>query len=266
MLTACLPAAARAADVLRLIEVAVVLGWLVRVDTPQRAAWLSQPRCCAALLALALAVSPALSALSAVPGLQVSLSAGSVSSAGGAPSAGEWGVAAQAAAATAGAAATAAVVWHMRHARATLPRGDYVAFAASRFALLALYSLSLGIAQAALSAGAELREVHLHHLYLGLLAATFGRFNHGASGALLAIGAGIFAHGVGAYGFAPLLGTAGCVDAAASEDMAAMLAARAGCRWNAGLIAGGTLRMRVCPGDTRALAASIYAQCAAPAG
>jgi hypothetical protein len=45
----------------------------------ERAAWLAQPRRCAAMLALALAVSPALSALSVVPGLQVSLSAGGLS-------------------------------------------------------------------------------------------------------------------------------------------------------------------------------------------
>jgi hypothetical protein len=98
------------------------------------------------------------------------------------------------------------------------------------------------------------------------LAATFARFDHAASGTLLAIGVGVFAHGVGAYGFAPLLGTAGCMDAVANEDMAEMLAVRATCRWDRGLLAGGALRMRVCPSDTRALAASIYAQCAAAAG
>ena len=55
------------------------------------------------------------------------------------------------------------------------------------------------------------REPHLHHAALALGVAAFGRFNHPASAALLAVAAGIFVQGIGAaYGFDPLIQEAGC--------------------------------------------------------
>ncbi|KAL6780876.1 hypothetical protein ACKKBG_A08825 [Auxenochlorella protothecoides x Auxenochlorella symbiontica] len=54
--------------------------------------------------------------------------------------------------------------------------------------------------------------IHFHHLYVGLALAMWADANHMLSAALLAIGAGIFCQGLGAYSFAPAILPLGCFD------------------------------------------------------
>ena len=47
-------------------------------------------------------------------------------------------------------------------------------------------------------------KIHLHHLYIGWALAIWADFNAPLSAVTLAVGAGIFVQGVGAYSFAPI--------------------------------------------------------------
>jgi putative Mn2+ efflux pump MntP len=162
------------------------------------------------------------------------------------------------------AAVCCAVAWHVRHARAVLPRAAYRAYLATRLAILAAYCAAMAAVSVAYDAGRELRHGHLHHLYVGVVVASFARFNHPFSGALLALGAGVFVQGVGAYGFAPLLTEAGCQVIRMSVPMAKRLAEAAHCQWSEALVGGVThLNFNMCPTDGVSLRAALHGQCGA---
>ena len=236
-----------AADVGRLLECGVVLGWLLRVDEAHRFRYLR--RHAAWLLALFFAAAPCYSALNAVPALQVSLA-----------DLGAWRAPAWVALGMGAALVAALLCWHAVHAWRTLPRHAFAAYLASRAAPFVYYGIAVGAARAAFNAGAELREPHLHHAALALGIAAFGRFNRPASAAVLAIAAGIFVQGIGAYGFDPLMQEAGCKNLALPSYTASGIAASAGCRWDSALV-GPTVRLRVCPADLPALQQSLYMRC-----
>lgn len=58
---------------------------------------------------------------------------------------------------------------------------------------------------------------HIHHFYLGWSVALFAEFNHPISLATLAIAMGVFAQGVGVYGFASLFEDSSCFTATADS-------------------------------------------------
>jgi hypothetical protein len=74
-----------------------------------------------------------------------------------------------------------------------------------------------------------------HHLYIGWALALWADFNAPLSAATLAVGAGIFVQGIGAYSFAPVFAGEGCFETPAAEALR--------CRfW-----APGAFTVRVCP-------------------
>ena len=225
----------------------MALGWLLRVDEAHRFRYLC--RNAAWLLPLFFAAGPSYGALNAVPALQVSLA-----------DMGAWRAPAWAALGTGAALVAVLLSWHAAVAWRTLPRRAFAAYLASRAAPFAFFGLAVGVARGAFDSGKELREPHLHHAALALAVAAFGRFNRRASAAVLAIAAGIFVQGVGAYGFDPLVVDAGCKNLALPSTMAADIARAGGCRWDHALV-GPTVRLRVCPADLPALRASQYMRC-----
>ena len=239
-----------AADVGRLLESGVVLGWLLGVDEAARFRWLRSRRAAPWMLPLFFGVGPAYSAMNSVHGLQVSLA-----------DLGAWGATAWVALGVGALAAAALLGWHVRHAWRTLPRAAAAAYFASRAAPFVFYGIAVGAATAAFDGGHEMRSAHLHHLYIAWALAACARFNHPVSGALLALAAGVFVQGVGAYGFAPLVEAAGCRTVALPESAAMGIALSAGCTWNSALLPTGFARLRVCPADAPALAESLFMKC-----
>ena len=224
-----------------------MLGWLLRVDEAHRFRYLTRNAWW--LLVLFFLAAPAYSAFNSVPSLQVSLADLSA-----------WRAPAWAALGVGAAAAAALLCWHAVHAWRTLPRRAFAAYMASRAAPFIYYGIAVGAARAALNAGAELREPHLHHAALALGIAAFGRFNHPVSAAVLAVAAGIFVQGIGAYGFGPLMQEAGCRNLTLPSFTASAIAMQAGCRWDDALV-GPTVRLRVCPADLPALQQSMFMRC-----
>ncbi len=244
-----------AADVGPLLAGGVVLGWLVRVDEAARWRFLASRRNGPALLLLFFGVSPVYSALNQVPGLQISLADLSV-----------WKAPAWTAVSCGAAVVASLLAWHVRHAWRTLPRQDCLAYLACRALIFAFLGAAVGGAERAFEQGRELRSPHLHHLYLAWALAACGAFNHRASAALLALAAGVYAQGVGAYGFDPLLADGGCKNFTMPAVLARSVALSASCRWDDTLIANGLVRLRVCPADAAALAQSQYMRCGARRG
>jgi hypothetical protein len=237
------------------MEVGVVLGWLVRIDSRARAAWFTAcRRRAAALVLLFFATPPALSALNGVSSLQLSV--------GTRMDGGAWDAPALAAFSALGGAVFAAVFAHVRFAKTTLPRPAFRAFTASRFAICAAYCAAIGTTAAAFTARTELRNVHLHHHYVALVIASFAVFDRAPSAALLAVCCGVLCQGVGAYGFEPLLADAGCASVRMSTTLAQSLAQAGGCAWDEGIGArAATLSFNLCPTDAVALDAALYGHC-----
>lgn len=237
------------ADVGRLLECGIVLGWLLRVDEAHRFRYLS--RRCAWLLPLFFAVGPAWSAMNAIPALQVSLM-----------DLGAWRAQTWAALGIGAVVVAALLCWEAVHAWRSLPPRACAAYAASRVAPFAFFGIAVGAAQRAFDDGHELREPHLHHYAIAMSLAAFGRFNRAPSAILLALAAGVFVQGIGAYGFAPLLEPAGCKNLTLPSGVGAGIAYSAGCRWNPSLV-GDFVRLRVCPADAAALQQSLFMHCKA---
>ena len=60
---------------------------------------------------------------------------------------------------------------------------------------------------------------HIHHFYIGWTIALFAEFNHPLSAVTLAIAMGVFAQGVGVYGFASMFEDSSCFTASAGKSM-----------------------------------------------
>ena len=237
----------RAADVGRLFECGVVLGWLLRVDESHRFRYLA--RNAAWLLVLFFGAGPVYSTFNAIPALQISLADMS-----------RWGAGAWAALGVGAALVAALLLWHAAHAWRTLSRRAFAAYLASRLAPFAFYGIAVGAARAAFDAGKETREPHLHHAALALAVAAFGRFNRPVSAAVLAIAAGIFVQGIGAYGFDPMVVQAGCRTVTMPSFTAEGIARASGCTWDYSFV-GSMTRLRVCPADMASLAQSLSMRC-----
>lgn len=90
--------------------------------------------------------------------------------------------------------------------------GTYVA---TQTAVLLLFVLSYVVANAAYGShdGDRKRQFmipHFHHFYIGFLVASFAQSPGWASDVLLAVGLGLFAQGIGSYGFAPMVAPKTC--------------------------------------------------------
>ena len=82
--------------------------------------------------------------------------------------------------------------------------------------LLCRFYLLFGLITAHYSA---YNTVHIHHYYLGWSIALFAEFNHPISAVTLAIAMGVFAEGVGVYGFASMFEDGSCFTAWAGNQM-----------------------------------------------
>jgi hypothetical protein len=174
----------------------------------------------------------------------------------------KWGAPAWAAVGSGAALVALQLTWHARHAFRTLPRPSFWCYLALRCAIFGFFGLVVGATTSAYASGHELRTAHLHHLYIAWALASCAQFNHPISGALLALAAGIFVQGAGAYGFDPLVVPAGCKNVTLPSSMARGIAVASGCRWSDEL-AGGVVRMRVCPADQASLAVAEFMRCSA---
>lgn len=175
---------ALAFDFAQLLQLGALLCWLNGLTTPRRFAWAASSHSVAPLF---LVVCALFGALDRVPGLQVSLA--------DIPA---WGVTAWACMLAAGAAAAAAVAWHARLAREQLLPRAWLAYLGSRCCVCGAY-VALWLTMRLSPAGRQ-RWVatHLHHWAVGFLLAIWGNFNADASGALLAVGAGLMTQGISA--------------------------------------------------------------------
>ena len=91
------------------------------------------------------------------------------------------------------------------------------------------------------------------------------RFDRWHSGVLLAIGMGIFAQGVGAYGFAPLLSVAACRQVSMASGTAAGWASQFGCSLQSISTTPALLTYTVCPVDVASLQTARALSCRRPA-
>ena len=112
----------------------------------------------------------------------------------------------------------------------------------------------------------------VHHYLLGWFFASCGQFNHPASAALLAVGAGLFVQGAGAYGldaFFSLKG--GCFDTTVVAPALTQIAFSLGCSFDETLISGweevgkrsgaGMAHLQVCPQNADTQRALVAARC-----
>jgi hypothetical protein len=183
-------------DITDILLYGVALGWFVGIAQPSRAAWLFSRRRWW-FFAVFLGTPPVYSAMSNIPALKHSISAGDPAS--------SWGDAFLTLEATAAAAVALAITWHLRAAWRRGGPYDFAMYALSR--LLVLGWFGAAAERLARDPGSTF---HLHHLYLGWALALWAEFNSPISALALAIGAGIFCQGVGAYSFAPVFTDGGC--------------------------------------------------------
>lgn len=87
---------------------------------------------------------------------------------------------------------------------------------------------------------------HIHHFYIGWTVALFAEFNHPLSAVTLAIAMGVFAQGVGVYGFASMFEDSSCFTAAAGTSMS--------CSFTSDT----QVNLRICPRNTGTLDHSCY--------
>merc|ERR1712039_1147891 len=76
----------------------------------------------------------------------------------------------------------------------------FIAYVVSRIAVIAFFSgyFIISLQHPSL-------VFHLHHSYVGFMAASLAEFNHPLSTILLAVGTGVFVQGTAAYHAAPIL-------------------------------------------------------------
>ena len=247
-----------ALDVPHLLEASVAVGWLAGVDEDERARWLGRvyrrgvvafPLRAALFLVLALGVSPAFSILSSVPAFQDDLS-----------SVGDWSAAGLAAVVVGLVFVGSLFLCQLVTGYYTLSRSGFLVYLGTLAAIAAVYGGTVGVAALAYRDGRETRKTHVHHLYIGLMLACGARFNRLHSLILLAVGVGLFAQGVGAYGFAPLAAVVGCRHVAFPPGSASQWASLAGCQLPVAF--GGTaLKVDVCPEDVESMRAAQALLC-----
>jgi hypothetical protein len=110
-------------------------------------------------------------------------------------------------------ATTAVIGWHISIAwRRASPKAAFLIYVCTRVIMLVWFASA-----AVILARSKSVNIHLHHLYIGWALALWCDVNAPISVIALAIGAGIFVQGIGAYSFAPVFTPQGCFDTAASK-------------------------------------------------
>ena len=87
---------------------------------------------------------------------------------------------------------------------------------------------------------------HIHHFYLGWSIALFAEFNHPLSAVTLAIAMGVFAQGVGVYGFASMFEDGSCFTTMADSSMQ--------CSFTSTM----QVNLKICPQNTGTLQHSCF--------
>jgi hypothetical protein len=162
-----------------------LLTWLTGLTTRARFSWF---RARPIYSLVFLCTGPVFAAIGEAPGLQVSLA-----------TVGSWGAAAWVVMLLALIVIIVVVGWHARHAARALSRRDRAAYLASRAGVHAFFLALWALMRLSGVGRAHFEAMHFHHFFIGFLLALWGAFNHPLSATLLAIGAGIFVQGIGAY-------------------------------------------------------------------
>jgi Na+/H+ antiporter NhaD/arsenite permease-like protein len=111
-------------------------------------------------------------------------------------------------------AAIAAVIgWHINIAWHRAPKTSFLVYVLTRVVMLVWFASAAVI----LARSSPPVHIHLHHLYIGWALALWCDVNAPLSVVALAIGAGIFVQGIGAYSFAPVFSSRGCFETAAAQ-------------------------------------------------
>jgi hypothetical protein len=236
-----------ALDLPHLLEAALAVGWLTGIDKPRRASWLAERRQLLFFLAVFIATPPVWGAINNLPGFGVDLT--NVS---------KWGGEAKASLSLACIVGAGALSAQLYTAYFTLRVRSLYVYVATQTCCVSLYLLAVLVVR---TDKLELRMAHMHHLYIGLLLASFAQFNRWHSGVLLAIGMGLFVQGVGAYGFAPLVEPTGCKLVALPVSYASSLTEASGCQLSVALDPSTLLRVQVCPAELPALLFSKAMAC-----
>jgi hypothetical protein len=107
---------------------------------------------------------------------------------------------------------SAVIGWHlMINWRSPAPRASFLVYLLTRIVMLGWFT------SAAVIFATHGIQVHLHHLYIGWALTLWCNLNLPVSAVALAIGAGIFVQGIGAYSFAPVFTPNGCFETSASK-------------------------------------------------
>jgi hypothetical protein len=112
---------------------------------------------------------------------------------------------------------SAIVAWHVMMAwkRAPVgPKTSFFVYLLTRVVMLVWFASGAIILASSKEAPVH---IHLHHLYIGWALALWCDVNAPISVVALAIGAGIFVQGIGAYSFAPVFTPNGCFETAAAQ-------------------------------------------------
>jgi len=127
---------------------------------------------------------------------------------------------------TLGMGAIAAVIgWHVKVAwKRPVPKASFFVYLFTRVVILAWFAISALILANSKEASVH---IHLHHLYIGWALALWCDVNAPISVVALAIGAGIFVQGIGAYSFAPIFTPSGCFETAAAQVVKCKFSAEA---------------------------------------
>lgn len=190
-------------DITTLAFYSLALGWFIGIADPSRFSFIFSRAQGVPAAAVFLATPPLYSAVSNIPALKYDLTQLAEWSA---LFICVWGV-------VVGAVLTT-LAWHVRAVwrRTSLP--SFLIYTISRTCILLWFTISAYIL------GYEHHiHVHIHHYVLGFAVASFATENERVSVMTLALGAGIFIQGIGAYSFAPAFAGSGCFETPAASTV-----------------------------------------------
>lgn len=190
-------------DVTSLLLYGLALGWFIGISEHSRFSWLFHPRRWYAGMTFLL-TPPVYSAISNIDELKFDLTDFSKWSA---PFIGLWAIAMGAIAAV--------ICWHILAAWRRAGPASFAVYIITRLVMLGWFAASAFI----ISNSGSPMKIHLHHLYIGWALAIWADLNHPVSAVTVAVGAGIFVQGVGAYSFAPIFTPHGCFETPATASI-----------------------------------------------
>ncbi|KAL3153065.1 hypothetical protein ABBQ38_012086 [Trebouxia sp. C0009 RCD-2024] len=190
-------------DISKMLQFGFLLGWFVGAFDQKRFAWLFHWRQIYWIL-IFIGTPPVYSAISRIPALQHSLADVS-----------RWGAGMYILIIVVAMVALTVIIWHLYAAWTVHSKRGFCTYLGSRSIVLLFY-LVFGLVTAHYS---MYNTQHIHHFYIGWTIALFAEFNHPLSAVTLAIAMGVFAQGVGVYGFASMFEDGSCFTASAGQSM-----------------------------------------------